>query len=382
MIDLAILEKLDACDKAQRLANLEEILKTTQFPPMVPQYINNHIHTTYSFSPYSPTAAVYAARMEGLCTAGIIDHDSIAGAREFLEAARLVEIPVTVGMECRASMDGTRLQGRRTNNPDQVGVSYMTIQSVPHDKIEALNQWFAPYRAARDRRNRQMIDKINALLGEDLDYDRDVLPLSMHHEGGGVTERHLMYALAKKMVARAGKGQPMVDYLGSIGLTLSEKQKAQMLDTTYPFYEYDLLGILKSAFVPQIYIDAADECPNITQLVALCREMDAYLCYAYLGDVGDSVTGDKKAQKFEDDYLEDVFECLKEVGVKAVTYMPTRNTPAQLKRLRGLCEAYGMFQISGEDINSPRQSFVIRAMEDPQFQNLIDATWQLIEHEK
>lgn len=382
MIDLAILEKLDACDKAQRLANLREILKTTQFPPMVPQYINNHIHTTYSFSPYSPTAAVYAARMEGLCTAGIIDHDSIAGAREFLEAARLVEIPVTVGMECRASMDGTRLQGRRTNNPDQVGVSYMTIQSVPHDKIEALNQWFAPYRAARDRRNRQMIDKINALLGEDLDYDRDVLPLSMHHEGGGVTERHLMYALAKKMVARAGKGQPMVDYLGSIGLRLSEKQKAQMLDTTYPFYEYDLLGILKSAFVPEIYIDATDECPNITQLVALCREIDAYLCYAYLGDVGDSVTGDKKAQKFEDDYLEDVFECLKEVGVKAVTYMPTRNTPAQLKRLRGLCEVYGMFQISGEDINSPRQSFVIRAMEDPQFQNLIDATWQLIEHEK
>lgn len=381
MIDIAILEKLDACEKAQRLENLQEVLKTTQFPPMVPQYINNHIHTTYSFSPYSPTAAVYAARMEGLCTAGIIDHDSISGAREFLEAAKLVDIPVTIGMECRATMAGTRLQGRRTNNPDQVGVSYMTIQSVPHDQIDRLNAFFAPYRAARDVRNRQMIEKINALLGEDLDYDRDVLPLSMHHEGGGVTERHLMYALAQKMVARAGKGQGMVEYLASIGLTLSEKQKAQMLDTAYPFYEYDLLGILKSAFVPQIYVDAADECPAVAALVDLCREIDAYLCYAYLGDVGDSVTGDKKAQKFEDDYLEDVFECLKETGVKAVTYMPTRNTPAQLKRLRGLCEQYGMFQISGEDINSPRQSFVIRAMEDPQFQNLIDATWQLIEHE-
>ena len=381
MIDIAILEKLDVCEKAQRLENLQEVLKTTQFPPMVPQYINNHIHTTYSFSPYSPTAAVYAARMEGLCTAGIIDHDSISGAREFLEAAKLVDIPVTIGMECRATMAGTRLQGRRTNNPDQVGVSYMTIQSVPHDQIDRLNAFFAPYRAARDVRNRQMIEKINALLGEDLDYDRDVLPLSMHHEGGGVTERHLMYALAQKMVARAGKGQGMVEYLASIGLTLSEKQKAQMLDTAYPFYEYDLLGILKSAFVPQIYVDAADECPTVAALVDLCREIDAYLCYAYLGDVGDSVTGDKKAQKFEDDYLEDVFECLKETGVKAVTYMPTRNTPAQLKRLRGLCQQYGMFQISGEDINSPRQSFVIRAMEDPQFQNLIDATWQLIEHE-
>jgi hypothetical protein len=41
-----------------------------------------------------------------------------------------------------------------------------------------------------------------------------------------------------------------------------------------------------------------------------------------------------------------------------------------------------MFEISGEDINTPRQSFVIRAMEDPKFANLIEATWKLIEHEK
>ena len=73
--------------------------------------------------------------------------------------------------------------------------------------------------------------------------------------------------------------------------------------------------------------------------------------------------------------------CLKEEGVKAVTYMPTRNTPAQLERLRGLCDQYGMFQISGEDINTPRQSFIIKAMENPMFQNLIDATWKLIAHE-
>lgn len=382
MIDIQILEKLNAPTREARLANLREIVKTTQFPPMVPQYINNHIHTTYSFSPYSPTAAVYAARMEGLCTAGIIDHDSISGAEEFLEAAEIVDIPVTIGMECRATMDGTSMEGRRTNNPDQVGCSYMTIQSVPHDKIGRLTEFFAPYRAARDERNRKMIARINDLLGMTLDYDRDVLPLSMHHEGGGVTERHLMYAVAKAMVAKAGKGQGMVDYLGSIGLNLSDKQKNQMLDTAYPFYEYDLLGILKSAFVPKIYIDATDECPRVRDLVALCREIDAILCYAYLGDVGDSVTGDKKAQKFEDDYLDEVFDCLKDVGVKAVTYMPTRNTMAQLERLRGLCDRYGMFQISGEDINSPRQSFIIRAMENPMFQNLIDATWKLIEHEK
>ena len=382
MIDINVLNLLNAPTKEERLANLKEVLKTTEFPPMVPQYINNHIHTTYSFSPYSPTAAVYAARMEGLCTAGIIDHDSISGAREFLEAAEIVGIPVTIGMEARVSMAGTRLEGRRTNNPDQVGCSYMTIQSVPHDKIGRLVEFFTPYRAARDVRNRKMIEKINDLLGMSLDYDRDVLPLSLGKEGGGVTERHLMYALAIEMVKKAGKGQSMVDYLESIGMTLNDKQKAQMLDTEYPFYEYDLLGMLKGAFVPKIYIDATDECPKVKDLVALCAEVDAYLCYAYLGDVTASVTGDKKAQKFEDDYLEDVFECLKEEGIKAVTYMPTRNTMEQLERLRGLCDQYGMFQISGEDINTPRQSFIIRAMENPMFANLIEATWKLIEHEK
>ena len=382
MIDIAILNKLNVPTREERLANLAEVLKTTVFPPMVSQYINNHIHTTYSFSPYSPTAAVYAARMEGLCTAGIIDHDSISGAEEFLEAAKLVQMPVTIGMEARVSMAGTRLEGRRTNNPDQVGVSYMTIQGVPHDKTKVLTEFFRPYQAARHERNRKMIEKINALLpGIALDYDKDVLPLSMAKENGGVTERHLMYALAIKLVQQVGKGRSMVEKLASMGVSLSEKQTNQMLDMAYPFYEYDLFGILKSAFVPQIFIDATDECPKLSDMVKLCNEIDAFLCYAYLGDVGDSVTGDKKAQKFEDDYLEDVFECLKEEGVKSVTYMPTRNTPAQLERLRSLCDQYGMFQISGEDINSPRQSFVIKAMENPMFQNLIDATWKLIEHE-
>lgn len=383
MIDLVVLNQLNAPTREARLENLRALLPQVDFPPMVPQYINNHIHTTYSFSPYSPTAAVYAARMEGLSTAGIIDHDSISGAGEFLEAAELAGIPATVGMECRVDMAGTRLAGRRTNNPDQAGISYMTIQSVPHDKIDVLNQFFAPCRAARNRRNRAMTDRINDLLPDaDLDFDRDVLPLSLAAEGGGVTERHLMYALAKKLAARYGKGTPLISRLEAMGLTLSAKQRAQMQDEDYPFYEYDLLGILKSAFVPQIYIDATGECPKLADIVQLCKSTDACLCYAYLGDVVDSVTGDKKAQKFEDDYLEDVFQCLQEEGVWAVTYMPTRNTPAQLNRLRSLCRTYGMFEISGEDINSPRQSFIIRAMEDPKFQNLIDATWRLIEHEK
>ena len=135
MIDPKLLGRLNARTREERIRNLKEALKTAAFPPVEPRYINNHIHTSYSFSPYSPTAAVYAARAEGLATAGIIDHDSMAGTREFLEAAELARLPVTVGMECRVSMAGTPLARRRLNSADQTGIAYMTIQSVPHGRI-------------------------------------------------------------------------------------------------------------------------------------------------------------------------------------------------------------------------------------------------------
>lgn len=42
----------------------------------------------------------------------------------------------------------------------------------------------------------------------------------------------------------------------------------------------------------------------------------------------------KKSQKFEDDYLELLFDVIKQLGFNAVTYMPSRNTIEQLKRLK------------------------------------------------
>ena len=385
MIATNILNRLNEGKAEDRLRALEDVMKTAALPPVAGRYINNHIHTKYSFSPYSPAAAVFAARSEGLSTAGIIDHDTIGGAREFLAAGDIVKMPTTIGFECRVSMKGTAFADVRTNNPDQKGVSYVTVQAVPHDMIDRVQRYFAPLRERRNDRNRKMTAKINSLLGGKgitLDFDKDVLPLSLYDKGGVVTERHLMLALAMCMMKCSGRGSGLIAMLGDVGVELSEKQKAMLLDTSYEFYEYDVLGILKGAFVPQIYVDATEECPLIDDVIKLAGDIGAIFCYAYLGDVGDSVTGDKKAQKFEDDYLDDLIAALVDKGVGAVTYMPARNTRDQLLRLRDLCERYGLFQVSGEDINSPRQSFICRAMDDPMFSNLIDSTWALIAHER
>lgn len=350
--------------------------------------VNNHIHTTYSFSPYSPTAAVWMARAAGLRSCGIMDHDSIAGAREFIDAGRIVGIATTIGVECRADCAGTRLQGRRINNPDQDSVAYMALHGIPHPCIDEVAAFFAPRIDARHTRNRAMTARINARLQDltvpiTLSYEADILPLSMAHDGGSVTERHLLFAMVQKLLALFGMGGALVDALRErLHLDLSGKLAAQIGDPENPYLPYDLLGALKGDWVRHFYIPATDECPPIREAVAFARSIGAIPAYAYLGDVGDSVTGDKKTQTFEDAYLDLLFDELVELGFQAVTYMPPRNTKAQLARVSGLCQAHGLFEISGVDINSPRQTFVCPELRDPDFAHLIHATWALIGHER
>lgn len=380
------LKLLNVDDAEERLANLKKVLEAeTEKPEVRPQYANNHIHTIYSFSPYSPTAAIYMARAEGLQTAGIMDHDSIGGAVEFRKAGQIAGIGTTCGLECRASIAGTRLEGRKLNNPDQAGIAYMTLHSVPATGFERLQEVFAPLREKRNERNRKMVANINELMapyGITIDFDEDVVPISQFKDGGSVTERHLLCALSQKIIDKSGKADCAKFVEENLEIPLSEKLKGQLSDPSNPHMLYDLLGVMKAQLVEKIYIPATEECINIKDLVKLADEVGAILCYAYLGDVTNSVTGDKKAAKFEDDFLDELFEMLKEEGVKGLTYMPARNTLEQIERVQGLCRKYGMTEISGEDVNASRQSMICKQLELPQFTHLVDMAWKLVEREK
>ena len=384
-----LIEKLNDRDAEIRLASLRELMSMIDRgelkAPVQGNDVNNHIHTTFSFSPYSPTKAVWMAYCAGLKTAGIMDHDSLSGAREFIEAGKITGILTTIGVECRVSMKNTPLADKRINNPDQKGIAYTTIHGIPHQHIDEVVAFFKPYVKARNERNRKMTDRINTLTapyGIRLDFDRDVVPLSEFVHGGSITERHLLFALSQKLTERFGKGEAVISFLTKdMGIALPDKIKGYLSDSENPYYEYDLLGALKGNLVEKFYIDADEECPDVRELVAFAAKINAFSAYAYLGDVGDSVTGDKKTQKFEDDYLDQLFDVIKELKFKAVTYMPSRNTMEQLRRVRALCEKYGFFQISGEDINSPRQSFICEAQRNPEFANLYDSTMTLIRHE-
>jgi len=384
-----LVEALNHDNVVMRLESLEKLMGKIRAgeveSPVRGDFVNNHIHTTYSFSPYSPAKAVWMAYNAGLATAGIMDHDSVGGAREFIEAGRIAGLATTIGVECRADFSGTPLNGRRINNPDQNSVAYIALHGIPHTQIDRVRDFFAPCVGKRNLRNCRMVDKINRLFnpyGIALDFEKDVAPVSRSSEGGSITERHLMFALSHKLVEKFGRGRRLFSFLkNTLELDISPKIEKYLSDSDNAFYEYDLLGLLKSELISSIYIDASDECPNVKDVLELSKKTGSIAAYAYLGDVGESVTGDKKSQKFEDDYIELLFEVIADLGFEAVTYMPSRNSMPQLEKVRALCERYGLFQISGEDINSPRQPFVCEALKNSAFQNLIDSTWALIGHE-
>jgi hypothetical protein len=143
------------------------------------------------------------------------------------------------------------------------------------------------------------------------------------------------------------------------------------------------LGVLKSELLGAIFIQPDEkECVSAESVTAFASSISAISAYAYLGDVAESPTGDKKAEKFEDNYIEELFAELSKKSFKAITYMPPRNTMKQLLNLRRLSSEWGFMEISGVDINSSRQSFNCPEVLHKEFRHLLDTTWALIAHER
>jgi len=381
-------EELNSKSVEIRLAAIRELGESVKAGVKPTDEVNNHVHTIYSFSPYSPCMAAVRAAQAGLQTVGIMDHDSVSGCEEMLEACKAVNIASTTGCEIRVNMDGTSVEGRKINNPDEPNVSYIALHGIPRNQFDAVKTFLKPIHKARIVRDRKETDKLNTVLSAfgapQLDFDADVAAISEEAAGGSITERHILYALSLKLINAYGKGSALIDFVEKqMKISIPAKLKEVLLDENNPHYAYDLLGVFKSTLVPDFFIlSGKEECINVRDAVKFANDIGAIPAYAYLGDVDESPTGDKKAEKFEDAFLDELIPELKEIGFKAVTYMPPRNTKEQLLRIQKLCQKNELMEISGVDINSSRQSFNCPILLEPEFRHLTDAAWALIAHEK
>lgn len=349
---------------------------------------NNHVHSQYSFSPYSPSMIAWKAYKAGLSTCGIMDHESVAGCMEFREACKALGIVPTIGFEIRLHWNHTPLKGYMFNNPDQKSVGYFPVHGVPVSRLREIEDFLNPIRQERMERNKKMVKNIDAILhnyGLELDFDWDVIPVSKWAEKGSITERHLLYATAKKIRQKYKPGQEMVSFLQDrLDIQLSDTSRNFLMQEDNPYYDFDVTNILKGFFSEYMYVNATEkETLPVEEVIPYLRKIGCIPTYTYLGDVKkESVTGDKKTQKFEDDILDKMLGLLQVYGMGALSYAPRRNDKKQIHMVRELCKKYNMMEVAGEDINQPRQPFVNTGLESEIKAYFDKTSWAIIGHEK
>jgi uncharacterized protein (TIRG00374 family) len=381
-----LVPRLNSQSSAERLANLTVLKQIEEddkfFIPKLNEYdAKLFLKTEFSSMPYKPAYLAYRLHESGCQIAGIADNDTLSGAKEFSEACKILDMRCLIGVEVKTYISRNKKRNIRINNINQKDIVNLCMTCIQSQHIDKINNWLKKYRERRDERNKKMLELINKkykYYGIALDYESDVISLSQHGQDGTVTEWHLVYALAQKLIERFGRGQILLRFLTSeLMIPLTEKMRQNLLDVTdNKIYIYDLANILRSE-IKNFYIDAEEECCSILEFIKIAKDTGAVVVYPYVGDIIQYVMGEYRVEKFEDSYLEELISELKELGVHAVSYEPSRLTDEQVKRISEICEKYAMLQLSGETIYSVRQKFSSDILSDAKYAVLVNNAWAL-----
>jgi len=176
------------CERAKRDPTLR--------PPPKP-ILNLHCHTFYSYNAYgySPSSFAWRARKAGLAAAGVVDFDVLDALEEFLDAGRLVGLKTCVSVETRVFVP--EFATRVINSPGEPGIAYhMGVGFTSLPQSDTGKAFLDSMRRTVESRNRDLVARVNTFTRPvELDYDRDVLPLTPK---GNATERHICEAYERK----------------------------------------------------------------------------------------------------------------------------------------------------------------------------------------
>jgi hypothetical protein len=194
------IRKMNSFNPSERMDALIELLNKN--PPFHPEgsNVNLHFHSfnSYNCENWSPTRIAFESKLRGLFAAGIIDFDVIDGREEFLEAAELLGLRASVGIETRAFL--TEYSHLEIDSPGEPGVSYIAGSGfvIPFAEGSSQANTLAEYRKKALERNLALVWRINSRIPEiAIDYFTDVVPLT---PSGNATERHIIQAYIQKSV--------------------------------------------------------------------------------------------------------------------------------------------------------------------------------------
>ena len=221
--------ELDASEADIRYNTLQELaeLCRTRKLKLEPesQAHNLHCHTFCSYNGYgySPGRIAFLAKKSGWFAAGIVDFDVLDAVDEFRQAAELLNIRYSAGMESRVFVK--ELADREINSPGEPGVAYHLGLGFTSGTVPASAEKFAArLRSQAAARTRRIVEAVNGFLDPlRIDFDADAARLTPH---GNVTERHVCQAYREKAEALWPDAEKRASFwAGKLGLGLDEAAK-------------------------------------------------------------------------------------------------------------------------------------------------------------
>jgi len=274
--------------------------------------VNLHCHTFFSFNAYghSPASLAWLAKKRGLAGIGAVDFDVLDAVDEFLAACDLAGVRGSAGIETRVFIP--EFAAREINSPGEPGVYYhmgigFASGSVPPQAAPTL----ASMRARAERRNRDMLERINAhLVPVTLDYDRDVLPLT---PAGNATERHMLLAYIRAAEERyAGCPSDLIAFWAGKLAVPAEQVRAAIGD--YARFSNLVRGKLMKKGGIGYVSPSPDAFPTVEEFHGFIVACGALPCAAWL----DGTSAGEQA-------IGELLELLIGKGVVALNIIPDRN---------------------------------------------------------
>jgi len=197
----AIEERLRHKDRQVRSRALGELMALCSAGGLAcasPREVANlHCHTVYSYNAYghTPTSLAWLARSEGWYALATVDFDVLDGVEETLDACDHAAVRGASGLETRTFL--AEWEDDEINSPGEPGVCYLVGAGyVAQPEAQEVTENLAQMKRCAQDRNRDLVARVNAHLAPvEIDYDRDVLPLT---PAGNATERHILVAYDAK----------------------------------------------------------------------------------------------------------------------------------------------------------------------------------------
>lgn len=343
MLNNQLIDELKSKRKFIRLHALKALKKRGDLTSLNKAGGNIQIHTSYSFSPYTPSMAAFMAHKFSLKVAGILDSYSISGAKEFISACKILDLTYSVGLELRGDFS-------------EIDIPYSNIAlfGIAEKKFSKLSDYLEKFRKYQVQNVKSTISAVNKKVeacGITISFKDDVLPIIQNKRDKVLLSKYVYFALADKMIAKFGQGEKCCDFLREkLNMEISELEASLLADQTNPFYIYDLANIISDNY---IVFGAEKHYEKAEKIITLGHSVGAICSFEYA--LHKFTKNLSQTELIE--YNRKLIKNLKAMGFDAVSFDPSKLPEAVLNDFVSQLKNNEMLLVSLSRVEFPRRRF-------------------------